>query len=99
MRKCTEKHFINKFLISKGDICASSWTGVCYNPKLYKDPMKFDPLRFDENKYNDPFLWPMFSSGPRYLFHILIFRNCIGQNMSLLEIKIMVILFVKNFEY
>ena len=43
-----------------------SWTGVCYNSRIYKDPMKFDPLRFDGNKYNDSFLWPMFSGGPRF---------------------------------
>lgn len=62
------------------------------NPRYFPDPLLFNPERWADpsTKNNDPFIFTPFSMGT---------RSCIGERMSLLEQKIILTLFLKNFDY
>lgn len=64
--------------IPKGTTFIMSTWGLHKNPAVYPDPEKFDPDRFsDENsKARSPYAWLPFSYGK---------RACIGQQLSLIE--------------
>lgn len=58
------------------------------NPKIFKEPEKFIPERFDEEHYH-PFTYIPFSAGP---------RNCIGQKLAMLEIKIVIATLLRSYQ-
>lgn len=68
-----------------------------YNEKNFKDPYRFDPDRFikgsstyDEQAASEPFVFAPFGGGP---------RNCIGQNVAMIEAKIVLSLLLKRFAF
>lgn len=58
------------------------------DPKNFPDPEKFLPERWSNAELMSPFSFLTFSAGP---------RNCIGEKLAMLEIKIMLIEFVRLF--
>ncbi|KAF5288533.1 hypothetical protein FQA39_LY15401 [Lamprigera yunnana] len=59
--------------------------------QYFPNPQKFDPERFNaENKSKiNPYVYSPFGSGP---------RNCIGSRFALMEIKLLIVEILKNFE-
>lgn len=55
---------------------------------LFKDPLEFNPERFESSKVH-PFAFISWSYGP---------RDCIGKKFSLLEIKTVLVMILRNFE-
>eukprot|EP00049_Salpingoeca_infusionum_P000259 m.38465 g.38465 ORF g.38465 m.38465 type:complete len:530 (+) comp10204_c0_seq2:165-1754(+) len=66
-----------------------SLTGVHNNPHAWKDPDQFRPERFDEDVIH-PYAFLPFINGP---------RNCLGQNLALLESRIVVALLLLRFNF
>jgi cytochrome P450 len=60
------------------------------DPEVFPEPLKFDPDRWNSLKLEDPFQFIPFSAGS---------RNCIGQHLGVVEIKVIVALFLKNFQF
>lgn len=58
------------------------------NENLFKDPLKFYPERF-ESETVDAFSFIAWSYGP---------RDCIGKKFSILEIKNVLVMILRNFE-
>ena len=84
-------HKLGDIDIKKGDVITADFVAVSYNEKLYKDPYEFNPDRFrDPNNKLDSFVFVPFSAGP---------RNCIGQHLALIEMKLIVSEFLERFEY
>ncbi|CAG9854522.1 unnamed protein product [Phyllotreta striolata] len=60
------------------------------NPKFYPQPDKFDPSRFEESKVQSQYSYLPFSAGP---------RNCIGQKYAMMEMKVVLSVLLRNFEF
>ncbi|KAI8892998.1 cytochrome P450 [Globomyces pollinis-pini] len=61
---------------------------IHYNPKYFDDPFTFNPDRFNGPIVPGSFI--PFGDGP---------HNCIGQKMALIEAKLIIIQFLKNYEF
>ncbi|CAH1168644.1 unnamed protein product [Phyllotreta striolata] len=61
--------------------------GYHFNPDYFPDPDKFDPDRFEGNVKYEGFL--PFGDGP---------RNCIGERLGVMQVKLGVAVLLKNFE-
>lgn len=55
---------------------------------LFQDPLRFHPERFESSAL-DPFAFIAWSFGP---------RDCIGKKFSLLEIKNVLVMILRNFQ-
>ncbi|KAF5288530.1 hypothetical protein FQA39_LY15398 [Lamprigera yunnana] len=97
-RKCVKPYTIKPVSptekplhVDPGTIIWVPITAFHKDEKYFPNPKKFDPERFsDENKPNiNPFAYFPFGSGP---------RNCIGSRFALLEIKMITVEILKNFE-
>ncbi|GJQ69999.1 Cyp6g1 [Trypoxylus dichotomus] len=66
--------------------------GIHYDPVYFPDPQKFNPERFSEENFTKmhPFSFLPFGDGP---------RNCIGQRIALLIVKLALAHFIRNFEF
>jgi len=61
------------------------------NPKYFENPTVFDPERWTNNKgLSEPFSFLPFSGGT---------RNCIGQHLAMIETRIILVHFLKNFQF
>ncbi|XP_065214567.1 cytochrome P450 4C1-like [Planococcus citri] len=59
------------------------------NPEIFRDPDEFIPERFDDDDFKKyPYAFIPFSAGP---------RNCIGQRLALMEIKMVLATLVRNY--
>mmetsp|Transcript_18618 Transcript_18618/g.20707 ORF Transcript_18618/g.20707 Transcript_18618/m.20707 type:complete len:506 (+) Transcript_18618:48-1565(+) len=58
------------------------------SPKTWSRPLEFDPTRFLGDNDRALFSWIPFSAGP---------RNCIGQQLAMMELVIMITSIVKQF--
>ncbi|XKL62380.1 hypothetical protein PGB90_002213 [Kerria lacca] len=63
--------------------------GLHHNPNIFTRPEEFIPERFDNENKRHPFSYISFSAGP---------RNCIGQRLAMLEIKIVIVALLKNYK-
>ncbi|KAL4489807.1 hypothetical protein ABPG72_022447 [Tetrahymena utriculariae] len=90
LRKVVEPFKSGNFKISKGDFISSLWHPTQFNPDWFENPDKFDVDRFlnGKEKQGNSYAFTPFSIGP---------RNCIGKQMSLIEVKVSLIYFVKKF--
>lgn len=66
--------------------------GLHYDPAIWPDPETFDPERFSaENKGKiDSVTFQPFGFGP---------RQCLGQNLMMIESKILLIHVLRNFRF
>ena len=81
---------IGPYKIPKGTLVGSSLVACMNNPKYYENPEIFDPYRWTKpgGYKTDPHSFIPFSAGP---------RSCIGKYLALLEVKILIIYFLNNF--
>lgn len=89
-RHLTQDTMINGYLVPQGTTAAIMTFLVHRDPDIYANPEKFDPDRFlPENCIGrHPFAFIPFSAGP---------RNCIGQKFAMMEQKIVLSKFIRNF--
>lgn len=80
-----------KHVIEKGTWIKMPVYAVQHDPDIYPDPEKFDPDRFENNASQEHHIMSLlsFGQGP---------RNCIGQRFALMNLQIVVIMLLKNFE-
>lgn len=83
--------------VKKGTQVNFYYNVINKDPRFFTDPESFIPERWlGDNTYSqdkgklDPFCFVPFSSGP---------RNCVGQNLAMIEARIMISLFVRTFEF
>ena len=78
--------------IKKGDIVRADLFSSYFNEKYFDRPFEFDPRRFyDENKPKlGSHVFIPFSAGP---------RNCIGQHLAIIEVKLIISEFLERFEF
>jgi len=91
VRKAKQDIVVNGFNIPK-DSTLGLWVYTIHrDPKYWENPDTFDPDRFrDENKHKrHRYAWIPFSLGP---------RQCIGNNLALMEMKMMIIRVVQKFQ-
>lgn len=89
VRKAAIDHKIGDFEINKGDYVDISAASMNYNPKYYKNPEKYDPSRWENNELLTNLNFVPFNSGP---------RNCVGQHLAQIELKLMAIRFLDEFD-
>lgn len=96
-REALFDHHIRDFLIRKGSLVSVDILALHHHPKRFENPARFNPFRwvkghpdFNEEMSKDPYLYLPFSAGP---------RNCIGQPLAMLEMKIILALFARQFEW
>lgn len=79
-----------KFVIEKGNTLWFPILAIHHDPKYYPNPEQFDPERFnDENQSRlTPGTYLPFGAGP---------RNCIGQRLALMEVKVAMYYLLKDF--
>jgi len=85
-RIALKDHSLGEYKILKGTTTAMEWIMNDFNPKYYEDPERFYPERWLEGKEKVEFM--AFGSGP---------RNCVGQQLSWIEGKMVLAEFLKRF--
>ncbi|KAK4875636.1 hypothetical protein RN001_012058 [Aquatica leii] len=97
-RKCIKPYTIHPVLshekplhLKEGSLIWIPNDAIQHDEKYFPNPEKFDPERFsNDNKHKIvPFTYLPFGTGP---------RNCIGSRFALLEIKLMLVELLQNFE-
>lgn len=74
----------------KGSMIAINIQAVHLNPSYWPKPMHYDPQRFLQQKQPEPFTFLPFIAGP---------RNCLGQNLALLESKMVIAMLVQRYNW
>lgn len=96
-RECTKEYTLKdedtgrSYVIAKGTEILLPIGAIQNDPKYFADPEKFDPNRFsDENKANiESGSYIPFGFGP---------RMCIGRRFAELEIEVLTIRLIREFE-
>ncbi|EAR93105.1 cytochrome P450 family monooxygenase (macronuclear) [Tetrahymena thermophila SB210] len=86
-------HMLGKYKIKKGTIINIGYLCNLYNEKYFKDPFNYNPSRWLDNEEDmkmkeNHFVFIPFSAGP---------RNCIGQHLAMMQMKVMIVEFIKKF--
>jgi cytochrome P450 len=91
-RVALEDDEVNGYKIPKGTMIAPFIYGVHHDPDIWEDPARFNPERFSkENKKEiGHFEYFPFGGGPRL---------CIGMGMAMMEMQMILIEFVRNFDF
>lgn len=63
---------------------------IHHDPKHWENPKHYDPERFLRDEKRHPFSWIPFSAGP---------RNCLGQNVSLMEQRVILSMFLLKYNW
>ncbi|XP_055379703.1 cytochrome P450 4d8-like [Condylostylus longicornis] len=90
-RKITTDSVIDGKFFPKGTELILYLEKLMRNPEIFPDPDKFIPERHCSNNYTEinPYAYVPFSAGP---------RNCIGQKYAMLEMKMIIVKVLQNFE-
>ncbi|CAB4403344.1 unnamed protein product [Rhizophagus irregularis] len=70
-------------------LLVNAWQ-IHHDPKYWENPKQYNPERFLNNEKRHPFAWIPFSAGP---------RNCIGQNFSLMEQKVIISMLLLKYNW
>ena len=89
-RTVKEDTTIGGYFFPKGTMVLAMIHTIHRNPKHWKDPDAFNPDRFIEDKERDSFLLLPFSKGS---------RMCIGVNFAMLELKALLSLMLRKYEF
>jgi cytochrome P450 len=89
IRRVVSELDLGDYQISAGSTLALHIQAVHHNPKYWPNPMSFDPTRFIDRR-PAPYTFLPFLEGP---------RNCLGQNLSLLESKIVLALLTQRYHF
>lgn len=88
-RLTIEDDIIHGHPIKKDDLITISPYLIHHNPEEWEEPEKFNPLRFSAEKTITPFSYIPFGGGQRV---------CIGADLAMLEISMILAHFIKNFD-
>jgi len=90
-RKVDENMTVGGVPIAKGTLLDMSWINFLHSPEYFENPLEFIPERWEkeETKKHQQLVSMIFSSGP---------RSCIGKNLALIEIKVMMIKLMQRYE-
>jgi len=100
-KKAFDAKFNQKTLkIPKGTEIYTNFYAIHHDPDYWPDPERFDPERFMINDDEDAQLKREKSDRKKFFFYPfgLGYRDCIGQQFALLESKVMLAMFLQNFE-
>lgn len=88
-RIAKEDDTVNGFLIPKGSKVIPFTYGLHHTESIWKNPDRFNPDRFEveQKKARHNFSFVPFGAGP---------RMCIGRNLAMLSIKLIMIALLKN---
>jgi cytochrome P450 len=92
-RIALDDHKIGNFNVKKGTLLNIGLLVVGNNPKYYENPEKYQPERWLEktnDERSDPFTYIPFSFGS---------RNCIGQQLAMIESKLTLSIFLNTFDF
>lgn len=78
-----------KQLSTKGQLVTGVQHTMHYDPKIFPNPKKFDPDRFSRDDVPRN-AWRPFERGP---------RGCLGQTMAMEEMKVTLLLTVRDFDF
>mmetsp|Transcript_13 Transcript_13/g.6 ORF Transcript_13/g.6 Transcript_13/m.6 type:complete len:497 (+) Transcript_13:136-1626(+) len=88
VRTAAEDVDIEQMHIPKGATVMLNLQGVHHNPHIWPEPLVYNPDRFLKDP--EPYTFLAFIDGP---------RQCLGQNLSLLETKIVIALLLLSFDF
>ncbi|XP_032595046.1 probable cytochrome P450 4ac1 isoform X2 [Drosophila grimshawi] len=90
-RFCTEECVVNGLILPKNSQICLHIYDIMRDPVHFPNPSQFQPERFlPENSVNrHPFAFIPFSAGQ---------RNCIGQKFAILEMKVLLVAILQNFQ-
>lgn len=91
-RVAKRDEMIGDIKIKKGFSVNVATVGLNYNPKFFKEPERFRPERWLEKEdagVRNPLAYLPFSAGP---------RRCIGEQLALIEAKILLSNVIRNFK-
>ena len=91
-RECGQDCVINGIPIPKGMEIIIPFYTLHHDPDAWKDPEKFDPERFRSSakETRHPYQFMPFGGGPRI---------CIGMRFALMEVKILLVKFLKKYKF
>jgi len=94
-REALKDNYIGDLKVTKGSFVTCMFAAPHINEKFYENPYTFNPDRWNDPKQkeiikNNPMCFVPFSGGP---------RNCIGQHLAMIEAKIILALFLRNFSF
>jgi cytochrome P450 len=90
-RETNEDTIIGGVAVKKGTLLDFGWLSIFYNPELFENPHEFIPERWEKEEYKQrqQLVSMIFSGGP---------RSCLGKNLALVEMRVMMIKFVQRYE-
>lgn len=88
-RLLTKDLSVDDHLLLKGSAVMVDIVGVHLDPSIWPKPLVYDPYRF-YRKTIPPFTFLPFIAGP---------RNCLGQNLALLESKMVISLLLRRYQF
>ena len=97
-REAIEDHYLkldkdHSILVKKGTIINTQTFSIHYKQTVFEKPYEFRPERFitSDNKIHspEPYTWMNFSAGS---------RSCVGKQLALTEIKLMIITLVSLYD-
>jgi len=92
-RRALKDHQLKDFNVKKGTLVFYFTGHNCFKEEYFENPNAFEPERWlsenDAKWRKEPYSYTPFSAGP---------RNCIGQNLALLESRIVLAMFLKEFD-
>jgi cytochrome P450 len=89
-RKLAKPVKIGPYIIPKDTLCSANAWQIHNNPKYWENPRTFRPERFITDDKTHQFAWIPFSAGP---------RNCVGQNFSILEQRIVMAMALLKYKW
>ncbi|CAB4411849.1 unnamed protein product [Rhizophagus irregularis] len=81
---------LGPYTLPTNTICMVNAWQIHHNPKYWKNPNQYDPERFLSSEKRHAYSWVTFSSGP---------RNCVGQNLSLMEQRIILSMILLKYKW
>ncbi|RIA86494.1 cytochrome P450 [Glomus cerebriforme] len=81
---------IGPYIIPKNVLCTVNIWQIHHDPENWKNPKEYNPERFLKNEKRNPFSLIPFSTGP---------RNCIGQNFSLMEQRVVLSMMLLKYNW
>ncbi|XP_067131382.1 cytochrome P450 4C1-like [Centruroides vittatus] len=90
-RKNPSEMKIGNYVLPANSTLLISIYGIHHNPSVYENPEVFDPDRFLPENFKNfhPYAFLPFSAGP---------RNCIGNKLAMVEMKIVLANVLRNFK-
>ena len=92
-REAMEDHMLGDIKIFKGTLLFTSSMTNHYNEANFPQPFEFKPERWlkEDGSFNTPkpYTWLTFSAGP---------RSCIGKQLAFMEMKLIVIHLLRQYE-